>query len=83
MISEGDGCRLGPNPRDLKSRGGVAMVEPEAVAAEGVGTGVESNRARDQGQSAHSAALSRDRRLAARQEAQAPEAPGRSRELAT
>ena len=33
MISEGDGCRLGPNPRDLKSRGGVAMVEPEAVAA--------------------------------------------------
>ena len=45
--------------------------------------GVEAHRARARGQPAHGEALSGDRRLAALQEAQAPEAPGGSGELAT
>ena len=33
MISEGDGCRLGPAPVRIEEPRRVAMVEPEAVAA--------------------------------------------------
>jgi hypothetical protein len=33
MISEGDGCRLGPAPVRVEEPRRVAMVEPEAIAA--------------------------------------------------
>ena len=33
MISEGDGCRLGPAPVRIEEPRRVAIVEPEAVAA--------------------------------------------------